>query len=387
MSIRGSMALAGPVVAVTVLAVVLTGCSGGSAGPRSSPSESAVSAPFVTANDNVVTCADWIGFTNDEKSVNPLRFIDEETIWFGVDASVVVVDDEVSVFLADGTVLSGHIDVIDWACAHVTSDTRVDDDDAVNFLSAASPDYGYCHYYLELPQQSKEAWIAVAKVAHMREAAGATVEDMDTLCGDQPDDRFNMAIYDYRDRLADLALPRVHWSTVSQLGYTFSATMTVGAVGDGGTGHPGAPSFQPGDACGFDAATDAFLPLTLEVINATAGYEAKMQSGWILRTASPETVTVLVEANYSDGPKCSYPDDYTGNVATGTLWNEPIASGKSGRGVFFIILKNYFSPRYPTGNTADLAELSITGTSYTNDEDPVVSLTSEEWTLAGVQVN
>lgn len=180
------------------------------------------------------------------------------------------------------------------------------------------------------------------------------------------------------------------WTTVTGLGYTYTSTLTIGDVSKNWSGvHPANSQLEPGAACGFNPDTDAYIPLTLTTTNATSGYAADpMKANFTVSRRgdlNPTTVTVALEASFSSGPSCVF-DGWT--IASsqsnfGVKWNDPVPSRQSAKSAQFLILRNYYSPRFPAGNEADLAAIVITGGIFQDESDPVTEVDTETLSLDG----
>jgi hypothetical protein len=257
-------------------------------------------------------------------------------------------------------------------------------------LELGHPD---CGAFLALTEEQRASWLPGLIASDWPlSAEESTVSSLTQACTDLalPADRLRRVA----DYLASLG-HHMTWTTETKLGYSWHTTLGVGApvlsapaeggvLRDDGTR---SREFTPGAACGFDPDTDALIPLSL-LMTSTTGNAQKivMSSRWSLTVApgtSPVTRAYL-EGDYDDQSTCS--DAATTSVteamgvqfqADDEVWSE---------GHFWIVLKNWRSPRYPAGATPDLADYVLSSVRTANsDEDPLVNMTTASMKLDGAR--
>jgi type II secretory pathway pseudopilin PulG len=156
------------------------------------------------------------------------------------------------------------------------------------------------------------------------------------------------------------------WTLSTTSGYTYDMSMSIGApVTSGTNGSRGNYSDSTnqeneiGSVCtDFDPTRDIAIPVQLTVTAKTAGFntpvDAAYQAGHFtysgeapdgLSTASLET-----ERYFTSDTDCYEWDNTYGSA--GVQWETPFSNGEAGNHRFTVIIKNYRSPLFPTGNTA-----------------------------------
>lgn len=163
---------------------------------------------------------------------------------------------------------------------------------------------------------------------------------------------------------ADNPADGVVWTTESKLGYTSRMTLTLGPLMAGAAkSHPAASDFRVGTACSYDPTTDAAIPVTIIVTNTTPSSSSLPALTYILSESSgtSPTVSIDLEQEYSSGPDCTHMT--VGYVYGNSAWQTPLSPHQSYRTASFIVIHNYFSPRYPApgGASGDLALFSVAG--------------------------
>ncbi len=294
------------------------------------------------------------------------------------------------VFREDGTRLDAYGAAMSYACERFgNDDTTLAKLRDYMSLDGEAPT---CASYLSLDPAIGATWIALEGV---KTGQPSPAQDAVTaLCAGSRDMGFEDAVESARQGAAPAAAASaMTWQTTSNLGYTADYAITLGPVQPATQPHPGRPEevmIKPGTTtpgkslppfsaegqCGIDPASDAVIPVTLTVTNTTAGYETPLAARFVVRPApSTETVQVGMVTLYDDEVGCA--DNGTGRVDYGVKWDEPAAVGYPYRAMTFVILYDYYSPRYPEGNVADLARIVVEPVASPNAEDPVtVSTTS-----------
>lgn len=259
-----------------------------------------------------------------------------------------------------------------------------------------------CSVFTTLTPQQQDTWVpSLLKEQYWAMPAPATTAfRLDQLCTELGVDN-NLVRLSHYDAQFTKA---ISWSTQTKLGYTWQSTIGLGAIEtvdqvstiDGGqiAGSNGiptdGPSYKPGVSCGFNPKTDAVIPVTLHAWNTTPGSRGKIPMGltWSLQVVGGTTpiTTAYLEDQFSDGPSCSQQADSFRGASFGVTWTTPSTDVWSDQQA--IILKNWYSPRFPTGATADLSDYQLVGMPNTpNSSDPTVSIASATVTLDGLPLS
>jgi hypothetical protein len=163
-------------------------------------------------------------------------------------------------------------------------------------------------------------------------------------------------------------------------GYSFQATVMLGHLapyqsGMRLTGPQGQGPLVAGRACQLAPGVDAVLPLYVDLTNTTATYSSdipyNITYGTLQMTnpqyppATPAPVWGLYSGNFdqvpwteystSAGPSCA---SDTNGIQYGLTCNQ-VQPQHACWGLFFVILKNYYSPNHPSGDTRQLEQLGV----------------------------
>lgn len=166
----------------------------------------------------------------------------------------------------------------------------------------------------------------------------------------------------------------ITWTTTSKLGYKVTGSVSFGATVETGASpaFPGATNMTAGSGCGYDLSTDAVIPAQLVATN-SASTAARASVGVSI---SNVTGTDLTTAYIDSGNFCSGPTGPGANAELDIQSSDTklLAPGGSFTIDFFVILKNYLSPRYPAGAVSELADYVVSPTNWRSDSstDPVV---------------
>ena len=181
--------------------------------------------------------------------------------------------------------------------------------------------------------------------------------------------------------------PFMQWDTTSKLGYREHLVLGVQPVLKGkNIEHPINNKLIAGSACGFDSTKDAAVPLQLFILNTTKTQSQPMATKVDLDIINGEslTTTAYLEVKYSDGPVCSPAASVYGSAATVDLkFPDATTSGGNLQAAIFVIVKNYFSPRYSAGAVNELASYRLRSDAQVNTDDPIVQLTPATMRLDG----
>lgn len=413
---RGRHSPAGVVAALTALTIALTlalaACSGGDAGPDPTPT----TAPPIELREAVVTCQQW----QDDRRVH--QFMDTNRS----DAQDVVAvygapdqpsfaagrDGNPQAHLPDGPVLDSYTDFFDWACADQAPTTTLAEIRQALFADTPEPT---CTTWAAQTPETAARWAWVVTVATNEDAVPYDV--FAAACAATPDAALADALQDAQvanaqaraaaeeaaaqaeaeaeaaaaaEAEARAARTTLTWQTTTRLGYTAEHTVRIEPVQSATAAHPDDPGLRADNICGLDPTTDAVIPIWMQVTNTTSGYDAMLSSRFAIRVGTgwndpaPETVRLAVAAEFSDGPSCEEPDQPRGGLEFGFARTESAATGEYGLTHAFIVLRDYYSPRYPDGNVADLSRILIRGVAHYDADDPVELTSTTEITLDGI---
>lgn len=179
----------------------------------------------------------------------------------------------------------------------------------------------------------------------------------------------------------------MEWDTTSKLGYQEHLVLGVQPVLKGkNIQHPMEDKFIAGSACGFDSTKDAAVPLRLLVKNSTKAQSQPMAAKVNLDIVNGAllSTTAYLEVKFGDGPVCSQAASGYGSEATiGMQFKDVTKAGSSLQSAIFVIIKNYYSPRYPSGAASELASYRLRSDAQVNNDDPIVQSTQATINLDG----
>jgi len=370
-----------PMTALALSALVATGCSGqgapGGSGPEPTPTMPVLSEAVVTCAQ-LVADPDGLGVAMGTDRIDGLDAGAGFSYFGGDDAYAAGPGGQPVVLLVDGTRIDSYVGVFEHACGRSTAPLA----EYRALLFADTQDPG-CMRYLEVEPDVQGQWIAQVGIA-AGQLSSPTQEQVTAACIAAPAQSVAAAVTALLDGEVPPTGPvvptgrAVLWQTTSSLGYAMDSVLEIGALQVTPAPHPDATGFEVGSACGFDPETDALLPLTLTVTNATPDFDARLNSRFIVapaRESSPETIWVSLVTYYGDTVGCE--ENVGGRVTTQVIWDSPTVTGYPVQSQYFVVLHDYFSPAFPTGNAADLGRLVAEGQApmNTGDEDPVTLTT------------
>jgi hypothetical protein len=182
------------------------------------------------------------------------------------------------------------------------------------------------------------------------------------------------------------------WNTESKLGYTETVSLAVGAP-LAGSSVPSATLATVKSACGFSADTDGLVPFYVFMEDTTSDKAPHLEARFSLSTSSSEslTTTATIAADFSSGPTCSAeatpysPIDFS-TTSTGKATSElgQKYTSWTSYATYWVVLKNWISPRNPGGAAKELAGYVLTGEAQEDASDPIVSSTTASIALNGL---
>ena len=170
------------------------------------------------------------------------------------------------------------------------------------------------------------------------------------------------------------------WSFANKSGFSYDMTMSVGTATRYSKDSP--PSFlqgnttqKAGTACTIDPVKDVVIPVTWSAKATTQDFKTTVSMRAIFRQMNQKYAgqgiapfdrdnRVMVEQFFSSGPKCSTfsSTNLWGYAQAGgfsVVFQNELAAGASVRTRFFVIVKNYYTPATPSGDTALLDWITI----------------------------
>lgn len=298
-------------------------------------------------------------------------------------------DGEVTLFETTGVRVGTMSEAYEAYCALPMSRAS---GDLVNASSFGLTD-ATCGRFSGLEPEVKEAWLAELAKGEYYPATGAPedAERYDVACrgfGVPSDNLVRTA-----NTVEDLA-GYASFRTESRLGYVTGIGLAAYPVQTGSeVKHPADDETVLDGSCGYDATTDAVVPVVVRVNDWTATADAvpEFVAGYRLTfQGDPATATTtgMVESHFSDGSECT---DAAGTVTSGDdgkvfiSWKSP--RGEHARHLAFVILKNWVSPRTPEGATSELAGYVLEGFQGNAPEtDPIIDATTAALALDGTDV-
>lgn len=147
-------------------------------------------------------------------------------------------------------------------------------------------------------------------------------------------------------------------------GYTFQGTLSFGAPEQFQSGITQG-DLTAGSACNINAQTDAVIPALLSETNTSSGFNAIVGT----ELAWDSSAIDGIEIGYKDGPQCEGQSDGESRLNVETT--SPSATGSGFSANMFIVVPNYYSPQYPSGNAALLTGVYLQLVEYANSDSNV----------------
>ncbi|MET4703329.1 hypothetical protein [Frigoribacterium sp. UYMn621] len=175
----------------------------------------------------------------------------------------------------------------------------------------------------------------------------------------------------------------ITWTTSTVLGYTSQGRLTIGpTLPKGEKFHPLNLKLSVGTACAFNPDLDAVFPALFVATGTTANTKAVVSGSIsVQQTNAPGITDAVAEMIFTDGTSaCS---DKTGGTV-GEQSGTKLDPGNSVTTPTFIIVHNYYAPRYPSGASVELSRFEIRPGLSLGGEDPDASVTSADINLSAV---
>lgn len=165
------------------------------------------------------------------------------------------------------------------------------------------------------------------------------------------------------------------WNFSNALGYSYDMKIAVGdPLRDvNGKSSPGNGAYTIGSACDIDPKTDVVIPVRWIMTATTSGYDTPItvraalrptETGYTGAGVTPKRTDsrVRIEQYFSSGPDCnsSGSEGWYGEGSWSVKWDEPTSEGESRISYFLIIIKDYYTPATPDGDTSLLSAIAIT---------------------------
>jgi len=336
-------------VFASILVIVLTGCSTLSPGPAT---QSAKSEP------KPETCGDFLKLSAAKR------------------VSTYAHSKRVRTYDASGVEHVSEDKIYSRDCLNLDSSDLLDNP----LINAGAPD---CSLYQTLPPDVQNKWLdAIETDQYYSLGSPASGPQLVEAC--KVFDAGNMiAASNYIKSYGSF----MYWDTTSKLGYQEHLVLGVLPVAKGkDIVHPNDDKFTAGSACGFDSSKDAAIPLLLFVRNSTKTESQAMGAKFLLDVVNVASLSTnaYLETRFSDGPVCSQAASVYGSNATVAMkFTDVTKAGASVQSAIFVIVKNYFSPRYPTGAASELASYRLRSDAQVNTDDPIVESTPATMNLDG----
>lgn len=344
------------------LALVVSGCGtgGGGASTPAEPKEPE------QAYSDPKSCDDYLALSDANKQ----QFLK----WYSIDYDVSFIYDE------NGTTPITPLELAAQSCAGGgSSETWAETVAAMEAFD--SQDQTDCSTFKKLPKPAQNAWIqgVIKDTGWSRSDVTATMlaESLPLICADfQLGDLHGSAF-----KLSQLAnaqsplyeryaseKPKRLWTysvtntAETKQGYEYQVTVKYSRDIRWTTGHPLQSDYLPGSSCSFNPDTDIAIPAVVTMKNITpksASIEPLFTTGGLMveRRRNPKNSTsARVTMMHDTGASCSS-QDHTQTVSGSSI--EPLEPGESISGAAFIIIQNYFSPKNPKGNKANLADYLV----------------------------
>lgn len=163
----------------------------------------------------------------------------------------------------------------------------------------------------------------------------------------------------------------------TQLGYTSTAVLrrTVAPLPAEETAHPADARLKLGDGCDFDQpfdpARDLAIPAWLRVTNTSVEASEIAADAVLVHERTDGGVTI----GFLEGDRSCAVEDLIEARIEGQ-WSD-VPAGESRDLMFFVIIRDYYSPAYPDGASGDLAQYRLEIRYRTAMADPIVSAQPE----------
>lgn len=205
--------------------------------------------------------------------------------------------------------------------------------------------------FVEPTSDTSETWMAEAEPTHV---SGPTITHF--VNASHIWSFSNQKGYSYNLRLA----------VGTPLGYSAESADAYGLIYQDGT------EILIGSACDIDPETDGIIPLRRTATATTDGYDTVISTGFSLRMSpqeygddgtlpSEDDNRIRVESYFSNGPKCDwFSSDNRVEGDSFSISRSALSKSEEMISYSSIIIKDYFTPATPEGDTALLDAIMVT---------------------------
>lgn len=121
--------------------------------------------------------------------------------------------------------------------------------------------------------------------------------------------------------------------------------------------------FQPaGTACGMSEERDAVLPARVHAVSTTSGFSIYMHSrvGIYSDRSNDDPYMLVVDGDKDSdrGPVCEHANKSLFRVVSEVTFG-PVTQGDERTDSFWLMIRDYYSPKYPDGNRERLREIAL----------------------------
>lgn len=158
-----------------------------------------------------------------------------------------------------------------------------------------------------------------------------------------------------------------NWEFASSTGYTYTETVTLAPGVQYDSKHPTISMFgtseKAGLACEIDSSTDLIVPVQWLATATTTKFSTPVTMD--LTITAPQDTNVMVEQFFSGNQTSCWSSSFGAVQANGPAgelqvsFNGAMKEGTETWQPLFVIVKNYFSPSYPSGDTDLLAGIVL----------------------------
>lgn len=197
--------------------------------------------------------------------------------------------------------------------------------------------------------------------------------------------------------ISELFPHEAKWTYKNNSGYSFDMTLALGnptkIPEDRMFMHPRSRDFNLGNVCSLNPKSDIVIPAYWEAKATTVGWDTPLAMGAMFSSGGAGTSNgeykgrgvapfsgdgrVSVAQDFSDGSKCSGFDSsdhygYGGTMGFNVRWIDAVPNGSVRMAPFFIVVRDYYSPATPNGDTSLLDWIVIQPISAGDWDNPAM---------------